>query len=119
MYDAIVVGARCAGASTAMLLARQGHRVLVLERARFPSDKLSPLYIHQPGVAGLADGDVLAGVTATGCPPLDRPLYQVADVRLHGRGPEVGGNRAAYGPRRHLLDQILADAATKAGAEVR
>jgi 2-polyprenyl-6-methoxyphenol hydroxylase-like FAD-dependent oxidoreductase len=119
MYDVIVVGARCAGASTAMLLARQGHRVLVLERARFPSDKLSTLYIHQPGVARLADWDVLDEVIDTGCPPLDRPLYQVGDVRLHGRGPEVGGNRAAYGPRRHLLDQILADAAAKAGAEVR
>src|SRR5687767_9106523 len=49
-YDAVVVGARCAGATTALLLARAGHRVLLLDRAKFPSDTLSTLYIHQPGV---------------------------------------------------------------------
>ena len=52
-YDAIVVGARCAGAPTAMLLARRGYRVLLLDRAGFPSDALSVHYIHQPGVARL------------------------------------------------------------------
>ncbi len=40
-YDAIVVGARCAGSPTAMLLARQGHRVLLVDRASFPSDTMS------------------------------------------------------------------------------
>jgi len=51
MYDAIVVGARCAGAPTAMLLGRQGHRVLMVDRSTFPSDlKQSTLLIHQPGV---------------------------------------------------------------------
>ena len=54
MYDAIVVGARCAGSPTAMLLARKGYRVLLLDRASFPSDTLSTHYIHQPGVARLA-----------------------------------------------------------------
>ena len=54
MYDAIVVGARAAGSPTAMLLARKGHRVLLLDRAEFPSDTLSTHYIHQPGVARLA-----------------------------------------------------------------
>jgi hypothetical protein len=53
MYDAIVVGARCAGTPTAMLLARKGYRVLLLDRATFPSDILSTHYIHQPGVARL------------------------------------------------------------------
>ena len=51
MYDAIVVGARCAGSPTAMLLARRGYRVLLVDRAGFPSDTLSVHYIHQPGVA--------------------------------------------------------------------
>ena len=46
MYDAIVVGARCAGSPTAMLLARRGYRVLLLDRAGFPSDTLSTHYIH-------------------------------------------------------------------------
>jgi 2-polyprenyl-6-methoxyphenol hydroxylase-like FAD-dependent oxidoreductase len=119
MYDVIVVGARCAGASTAMLLARAGHRVLVLDRTRPGTDKLSTLYIHQPGVASLARWGVLDAVTATGCPPLDRPTYRVADVQLHGPGPEVDGRRAAYAPRRYLLDSILASVATDSGAELR
>jgi 2-polyprenyl-6-methoxyphenol hydroxylase-like FAD-dependent oxidoreductase len=119
MYDVIVVGARCAGASTALLLARAGYRVLVLERARFPSDKLSTLYIHQPGVARLATWGVLDTVRETGCPPLDRLTYRVADIRLEGPGPEAAGCRAAYAPRRDVLDAILADAATSSGADVR
>jgi flavin-dependent dehydrogenase len=45
MYDAIVVGARCAGAPTAMLLARHGHRVLLVDRASFPSDTVSTHFI--------------------------------------------------------------------------
>jgi len=52
-YDAIVVGARCAGATTATLLARKGYRVLVVDRAKFPSDTLSTHVIHAPGVAAL------------------------------------------------------------------
>src|SRR6266550_7683019 len=51
MYDVIVVGARCAGSPTAMLLAQRGHRVLLVDRARFPKDTVSTLYIHQPGLA--------------------------------------------------------------------
>ena len=38
MYDAIVIGARCAGAPVAMLLARKGYKVLLLDRRRFPSE---------------------------------------------------------------------------------
>ena len=53
MYDAIVVGARCAGSPTAMLLARKGYRVLLLDRDAFPSDHMSTHWIHQPGVARL------------------------------------------------------------------
>ena len=54
MYDAIVVGARCAGASTAMLLARRGHRVLLVDRAKFPSDIPHGHAIHMGGPARLA-----------------------------------------------------------------
>ena len=53
-YDAIVVGARCAGSPTAMLLARKGYRVLLVDRATFPSDTVSTHMIHPPGVAALA-----------------------------------------------------------------
>ena len=53
MYDAIVVGARCAGSPTAMLLARRGYRVLLLDRGAFPSDHMSTHWVHQPGMARL------------------------------------------------------------------
>jgi len=54
MYDAIVVGARCAGSPTAMLLARRGYRVLLVDRATFPSDTLSTHFLHLSGTALLA-----------------------------------------------------------------
>lgn len=119
MYDAIVVGARCAGSPTAMLLARAGHRVLLLDRAEFPSDTLSTHVIHQPGVARLARWGLLDRVRASGCPPLDRAVYRVADIRLDGRSRGTEGQRAAYAPRRHILDAILLDGAIEAGVEFR
>ncbi|QFU88354.1 NAD(P)/FAD-dependent oxidoreductase [Amycolatopsis sp. YIM 10] len=119
VFDAIVVGARCAGAPTAMLLARAGHRVLLLDRATFPSDTLSTHVIYQPGVAALARWGLLETVGASGCPPLDRARYEVAGIQLDGCARGVAGQRAAYSPRRHILDSILADAATAAGAELR
>lgn len=118
-FDVIVVGARAAGAPTAMLLARRGHRVLLLDRDRFPSDTLSTLYIQQPGVARLARWGLLDAVRATGCPPLDRVVYDLGDVRVEGCSTGVDGQREAYAPRRHLLDGILAEGAVAAGVEFR
>ncbi|MFD3522130.1 NAD(P)/FAD-dependent oxidoreductase [Streptomyces sp. NPDC058653] len=118
-YDVVVVGARVAGSPTAMLLARAGYRVLLLERGRFPQDTLSTLLIHQPGVALLKRWGVLPGVVATGCPPIDRASYTVADVRLDGCSWPVDGVRTAFAPRRYLLDSVLAQAAVDSGAEFR
>jgi flavin-dependent dehydrogenase len=119
MYDAIVVGARCAGATTAMLLARSGHRVLLLDRTRFPSDTMSTHYVHQPAIARLASWGLLDQLKATGCPPLNIARWQLADVCLEGCAPAVGGLRAAFGPRRFVLDTLLASAAAASGAELR
>ncbi|WP_235876032.1 NAD(P)/FAD-dependent oxidoreductase [Saccharopolyspora terrae] len=119
MFDAIVVGARCAGSPTAMLLARAGHRVLLLERGTFPSDTVSTHVIHQPGVAALARWGLLDELRATGCPPLRHARYQVSDVRLAGCGRGVAGQRAGYAPRRFVLDELLARSAVAAGAELR
>ncbi|SOD65755.1 Dehydrogenase (flavoprotein) [Streptomyces zhaozhouensis] len=118
-FDAIVVGARCAGSPTAMLLARAGYRVLLLDRAEFPSDTLSTHLIHQPGVAALARWGLLGRVVDSGCPPLGRVTYQVGDVRLTGGGRGVEGQRAGYAPRRFLLDPILLEGAVEAGVEFR
>src|SRR5262245_55140647 len=119
MYDAIVVGARCAGSPTAMLLARRGYRVLLVDRARFPSDTLSTHYIHQPGVALLERWGLLGQVAATNCPPVRRQRFDVGPFALTGTPPPVDGVEVGYAPRRRLLDQILLDAAAQAGAEVR
>jgi len=117
-YDAVVVGARCAGAPTAMLLARAGYRVLLLDRAAFPSDKLSTLYIQQRGLQLLSAWGLLDAVRECGCPPLDRVVYEMGDdVRVVGCASPTGDVKAAYAPRRFRLDSILVDAATAAGAE--
>lgn len=119
MYDAIVVGARCAGSPTAMLLARQGYRVLLLDKASFPSDTLSVHYIHQAGVARLSRWGLLERVIASNCPPIYEQSIDLGPFTLRGAPPPVDGGAAAYAPRRTVLDKILVDAAVEAGAELR
>jgi flavin-dependent dehydrogenase len=119
MYDAIVVGARCAGSPTAMLLARKEYRVLLLDRAGFPSDTLSTHYIHQPGVASLHRWGLLDAVAASGCPPIARQVFDVGPFSLTGAPPPAEGIATGFAPRRTVLDKILLDAAAEAGAEVR
>jgi flavin-dependent dehydrogenase len=117
-YDVVVVGARCAGAPTAMLLAER-YRVLLLDRARLPSDTLSTHYIHPPGLALLARWGLLDALAATGCPRIERITHQVDDVRLAAPVPSADGVGFAYAPRRHLLDAVLVDAAVAAGVQLR
>jgi 2-polyprenyl-6-methoxyphenol hydroxylase-like FAD-dependent oxidoreductase len=119
-YDAIVVGARCAGAPTAMLLAREGHRVLVVDRATFPSDTQSTHLVHAPGVAALRRWGVLDEIIATGCPAIEHYTFDFGPIAITGtqRAADDGG-RTSYAPRRTVLDKILVDAAARAGAEVR
>lgn len=119
MYDAIVVGARCAGSPTAMLLARQGYRVLLLDRASFPSDTLSVHYIHQTGVSRLQRWGLLEQVIASNCPPVYEQTLNVGPFALRGTPPPFDGAAAGYAPRRTVLDKILVDAAVAAGAELR
>ena len=96
MYDAIVVGARCAGSPTAMLLARKGYRVLLLDKASFPSDTLSVHYIHQPGVACLARWGLLDKVVASNCPPARQIRLDLGPFALIGAPPAVDGIDAAF-----------------------
>jgi flavin-dependent dehydrogenase len=118
-YDAIVVGARCAGSPAAMLLARKGYRVLVVDRATFPSDTLSTHLIHAPGVAALRRWGLLDRVVATGCPPIETYSFDFGPVTISGTARPADGSSTAYSPRRTVLDKILVDAASEAGAEVR
>jgi 2-polyprenyl-6-methoxyphenol hydroxylase-like FAD-dependent oxidoreductase len=117
-YDAIIVGARCAGASTALLLARAGYRVLVVDRATFPSDTVSTHIIHPRGVAALARWGLRERLAATGCPPLDTYVFDFGSLTISGT-PGAGDARVAYCSRRTILDKLLVDAAAEAGAEIR
>ena len=117
-YDAIVVGARCAGSPTAMLLARRGHKVLVVDRASFPSDTVSTHLLHPPGVASLRRWGLLERLEATGCPPIDTYAFDFGPFTISG-APGTDDAPVAYGPRRTVLDKLLVDAAAEAGAEVR
>ena len=117
-YDVIVVGARCAGSPTAMLLARQGHRVLLVDRATFPSDTLSTHVVQAPAVAALARWGLLDQVLATGCPAIPTYRLDFGPVTISGTPKARDGYSAAYAPRRILLDKILLDAAAAAGVEV-
>ena len=119
IHDAIVVGARCAGAPTAMLLARKGYRVLLLDRDRFPSDMgQSTHLIHPLGVAHLRTWGVLPQIAARSRPFTDWRV-DLHGVVLQGAPPAVDGHGDSYGPRRHLLDGVLAEAAVAAGATFR
>jgi flavin-dependent dehydrogenase len=117
-YDVIVVGARCAGSPTAMLLARYGHRVLVVDRATFPSDTLSTHVVQPQGVAALRRWGLLGRVTASGCPPVDRYAFDFGPFTIAG-APGTEDAPVAYCPRRTVLDTILVQAASDSGAEVR
>ncbi|MCK9897112.1 NAD(P)/FAD-dependent oxidoreductase [Frankia sp. AgB32] len=118
MYDVIVVGARCAGSPLAMLLARRGHKVLVVDRATFPSDTVSTHYIHQAGLSRLKSWGILDRLVATGVPPMRHLNFSYSDIFLDGFADPIDGITEVYSPRRTILDEILVDEARKAGAEV-
>src|SRR5260370_9044107 len=110
-YDVIVVGARVAGAATAMLLARRGLRVLVVDRVSFPSDTISSHQVQVPGVARLHRWGLLGRLRAASTPPTRRARFDSGDVVLDGRFPSLDGVDALSTPRRTVLDALLVDAA--------
>jgi 2-polyprenyl-6-methoxyphenol hydroxylase-like FAD-dependent oxidoreductase len=115
-YDVIAVGARCAGAPTAMLLARKGYRVLAVDRATVPSDTVSTHLIHPPGVDALRRWGLLDRVVATGCPAIHTYAFDLGPFTLTG-SPGVNRADVAYAQRRTVLDKILVDAVSAAGSK--
>lgn len=118
-YDVIVVGGRVAGASTALLLARAGVRVALLDRGRRGSDTVSTHGLMRAGVLQLSRWGLLPAIRAAGTPPVRRTSFHYQgghSVQVSIR-PSAGVD-ALYAPRRHVLDQILVDAAAAAGAHV-
>jgi 2-polyprenyl-6-methoxyphenol hydroxylase-like FAD-dependent oxidoreductase len=118
-HDVVVVGGRVAGASIALLLARAGVRVLLIDRDRHGSDTLSTHGLMRAGVLLMSRWGVLPDVAATGAPPIRQVIFHYADgeqatVAIR---PSTGVD-ALYAPRRYLFDRLLVDAAAAAGAEV-
>src|SRR5262245_38264478 len=102
-----------------MLLALRGHRVLLVDRSKFPSDIPHGFFIHRGGPARLHRWGVLDRILATGCPAVDTILWDLTGFPLIGRGVAIDGVAFGCGPRRKVLDQILIEAAVEAGAEFR
>lgn len=119
MYDAIVVGARVAGASTAMLLARQGLKVLLVDRTAVPGEIPHGHFIHRGGPQRLHRWGVLEQIEASGCPLVTDMVMGMGGVTIQGVGLMVDGVPFGCAPRRAVLDQILAQTAVAAGAELR
>lgn len=117
-FDAIVVGARCAGSPTAMLLAQKGYRVLLVDRATFPSDTVSTHILHPLGVSALSRWGLLDRLVATGCPPIHTYAFDFGPFTIAG-APGTKEAPVGYCPRRTILDKLLVDAAAQSGAEVR
>ena len=91
MHDVIVIGARCAGAPTAMLLARKGYEVLLVDRATFPSDIPHGHFIHRHGPRRLAQWGLIDRIIATNCPAVTSSVIDLDDFPLVGTDLEVDG----------------------------
>jgi 2-polyprenyl-6-methoxyphenol hydroxylase-like FAD-dependent oxidoreductase len=115
-WDVIIIGGRVAGASTALLLARAGMRVLVVERARRGSDTVSTHALMRGGVLLLHRWGLLDRVAATGAPPVRRVTFHYGHDSMPVTLKPYAGVDALYAPRRTVLDALLVGAAEEAGA---
>ena len=118
-YDAVIVGARCAGASTAMLLALAGMKVLVIDRQAYGSDTMSTHALMRTGVLQLKRWGLLPAVMAAGTPEIRTTTFHYGLESLRLSIKSEHGVEHLCAPRRTVLDRILVDAARSAGADVR
>ena len=116
-FDAVVVGARCAGAATALLLARAGARVLVVDKGAYATDTLSTHALMRGAVLQLDRWGVLPGIVSAGTPPVQSTTFSYAKGDVTVPIEPRFGVSALYAPRRALLDRLLVDAAVQSGAE--
>jgi 2-polyprenyl-6-methoxyphenol hydroxylase-like FAD-dependent oxidoreductase len=119
IYDVVVVGARIAGGATAMLLARAGLRVALIDRTRLGADTLSTHAFLRPGIFQLHRWGLLDAVRASGAPPVRRTTFTYQDDVIPVDIEPSYGVDALYAPRRTVIDPILVEAASEAGADVR
>jgi flavin-dependent dehydrogenase len=118
-HDVVVVGGRVAGSATAMLLARLGHDVVVVDQASFPSDTVSTHSIARSGVVQLRRWGLLDEVLDSGAPAIRQVTFNAGDESTSRTIKEKAGVDFLVAPRRYVLDTILATAAEHAGADVR
>lgn len=116
--DVVVVGARCAGAATAMLLARAGHDVLAVDRAVFPSDTVSTHVIARTGMVQLLRWGLLPAVLVSGAPPLRSVEFHTPGGVVTQTVKDRHGVDHLLAPRRIILDPILQRAALGSGARI-
>jgi flavin-dependent dehydrogenase len=117
-FDVIVIGARCAGAATAMLLARTGHRVLLVDRGRYGTDTVSTHALMRGAVVQLQRWNILPSVIAAGATPVRQATFFYGEEAMAVPIKPRDGVDALYAPRRDLLDRLLVDAANAAGADI-
>jgi flavin-dependent dehydrogenase len=117
-HDVVVIGARCAGSTTAMLLARMGHDVAVVDRSSFPSDTVSTHGIARGGVVQLSRWGLLDAVLTTGAPAIREVLFRHGDSEMIRPIKNRSGVDHLVAPRRHLLDVLLVGHARSSGAQV-
>lgn len=117
-YDAIIVGARPAGAGTALRMATRGMRVLLIDRGRYGTDTTSTHALMRAGVLQLARWGVLPQIVAAGTPPIIAASFIYGGDSLTVPVKPRNGIAALYAPRRTVLDRALVDAAAEAGVMV-
>ncbi|MEY2472765.1 MAG: hypothetical protein QOK28_2094 [Actinomycetota bacterium] len=100
-----------------MLLARQGHSVLVVDRAEFPSDTFSTHFVTAPGTALLDRWGAIPKLKERGVPFFDHIVLNINGNVM--KTTDVFGELQVCSPRRTDLDPVLRDMAVEAGAEVR
>lgn len=117
-YDAVIVGGRVAGAATAMLLARSGARVLMIDRDRSGTDTMSTHALMRSAVMQLQDWGLLGRIIAADTPPVRRTVFHYGPETLDVDIRPAFDTDALYAPRRTVLDDIIVRAAAEAGAQV-
>src|SRR5262249_28805882 len=117
-YDVVVVGARCAGAATAMLLARAGLRVLAVDRQAYGADTLSTHALMRPAVMQLARWGLFEPLIRSGSPVIASSTFHYGKQEIPVAIRPEPGIPGLIAPRRTVLDRLLVDAARKAGATI-
>jgi flavin-dependent dehydrogenase len=118
-YDAIIIGARCAGAAAGLLLARSGAKVLVVDRQAYGSDTMSTHALMRGAVVQLERWGLIGEITAADTPAIRSTTFHYGGEAIRVAVKPEHGIECLFAPRRTVLDRLLVDAARKVGAEVR